>query len=109
MTGRAVQEERQNKLLVRSLPFDHGEYPQLQRVPQRSVHGSILVSIDWVCRGKTYVMLVLQLRRLNLLKLLRQSRHDDCGRRGGEESKKAMYWDEKEGCLAVIKIVKEKK
>jgi hypothetical protein len=55
------------------------------------------------------MMLVLQLGRLNLLKLLRQSRHDYCGRRGGEESKKAMYWDEKEGCLAVIKIVKEKK
>jgi hypothetical protein len=34
------------------------------------------------------MMLVLQLGRLDLLKLLRQSRHDERGRRGEEEFKR---------------------
>ena len=33
------------------------------------------------------MVLVLQLGGLDLLKLLRQSRHGDCGRRGGEGQK----------------------
>lgn len=38
------------------------------------------------------MVLVLQLGRLDLLKLLRQGRHDDCRRQGGELKQMYVNW-----------------
>ena len=89
---RGAQGAQRNMRWVKSLPFGREECPPLQRAPQRSTVGS--VSFWRSAWDHTYMVLILQLRRLDLLELLRQGRHDYRGRQEEKDRKRAgmLFW-----------------